>query len=83
MYFSALTKLVVHNEDLQILRTNICILLVERFASTKQDVYKGRSARKRLLNVFESKHFILAAVLDPHIKFLPFESKNVSCIKLA
>lgn len=76
VYFTEISKVTLINRELESLRQNILLLVVERFAAGEQFTYKGRGPRKQLLKSFDKTVFVLAAVLDPRIKMKPFLAKG-------
>lgn len=64
----------VKSKEMLDLQRQICVLIVERFASDKQFEYSGRGPKKQLLRVFDRNEYILATLLDPRVKLNPFKS---------
>ena len=67
--------MIVSSEEMEDLKRQICVLIVERFASNEQFDYSGRGAKKQLLQIFIRDEYILATLLDPRVKLNPFQSK--------
>ncbi|CAG7821167.1 unnamed protein product, partial [Allacma fusca] len=71
--YKAVAATQCETDYMRALRSSLCLAVTERFARDETFIRTGRGKNKALLKIFDSESHILATILDPRLKTVPFK----------